>query len=178
MQSSTNSQSKVNGWPSPAKRLIERVDLETIESRVQRIARRDAAISPIDPTMKLDGMAGAAIDLACEQILEIEHPPLAAYQFNALYWSYIRGIRRCTSSGDSMTAAQLIVRAERAEKAINDARSLVSDARLRTPVDAKAKLEQILQILDRALNERDREELESFADVPLALTPEGEAVLS
>jgi hypothetical protein len=53
-----------------------------------------------------------------------------------------------------MTRAQLTVRAERAEKAINDARSLVSDARLRTPVEAKAKLEQILRILDRALNER------------------------
>jgi hypothetical protein len=76
-------------FPAPAPRLIPRVDVDAIESRVQRIARRDAAISPVDPTMKLDGMAGAAIDLACEQILEIEHPPLAAYQFNALYWSYI-----------------------------------------------------------------------------------------
>jgi hypothetical protein len=89
MPSSTNSQAKVNGWPARAPRLIERVDLDAIEARVQRIARRDSAVSPVDPKLQLDGMAGAAIDLAMEQILEIEHPPLAAYQFNYLYWSYI-----------------------------------------------------------------------------------------
>jgi hypothetical protein len=53
-----------------------------------------------------------------------------------------------------MTRAQLIARAERAEKAINDARNLVCDARLRTPVVAKEMLEKILPVLDRALNER------------------------
>jgi hypothetical protein len=84
-----NSNADVNRWPPLKPRRIDRVDVDSIEARVRRIARRDASITELDPKLKLDGLAGVAIDQACAQILEIEHPPLAAYQFNLLYWAYI-----------------------------------------------------------------------------------------
>lgn len=76
---------------------IERVDLESIQTRVERLARRDAALSPAVDRHRLDDYANAAIDTASGMILDREHPPLPAWQYAKLYWSYVAAFAEARS---------------------------------------------------------------------------------
>jgi hypothetical protein len=68
---------------------IERPDFEAMEVRVQRAARRDAALIPADRKDRIDAAAWKAIDQVTGIVLDVEHPPLAAWMAEKLWWTYI-----------------------------------------------------------------------------------------